>query len=147
MRHRRWIGETGGLDNDGVEFSFLPHQAVQNAHEIAAHGAADAAVVHLEDFLIGADHEIVVDADFAKFINDHRVFLAVGFGEYAVEQGRLAGPEIAGQHRHRDLFGQRLLGHSYLLALGAWARAACCWGANALAAGPLLALVQRSEQN
>src|SRR5262249_40360010 len=53
---------------------------------------------------------------FAKFIDDHRVFLAVGFGEYAVEQGRLAGPEIAGQHRHRDLFRRRLLGHFYLLA-------------------------------
>ena len=104
LRHRRRIGEAGGLDDDGVEFALASHQAVEDAHQVAAHGAADAAVVHLEYFLVGADDKVVVDADFAEFIDDDRIFLAVRLGQDAVEQRRLAGAEIAGQHRDGHLF-------------------------------------------
>ena len=102
LRHRRRIGEASGLDDDGVELALAPHQAVEDAHQVAAYGAADAAVVHLEHFLVGADDKVVVDADFAEFIDDDGVFLAVRLGQDAVEQRRLAGAEIAGQHRDRD---------------------------------------------
>ena len=105
LRHRRRIGEPGGLDDDGVELALAPHQAVEDAHQVAAHGAADAAVVHLEHFLVGADDEVVVDADLAEFVDDDGVFLAVRLGQDAVEQGGLAGAEIAGQHGDGDLFG------------------------------------------
>src|SRR6516165_3306686 len=67
LRHRRGVREPRGLDDDGVELALPAHQPVDDAHEIAAHGAADAAVVHLEHFLVGADHEVVVDADLAEF--------------------------------------------------------------------------------
>ncbi len=58
----------------------------------------DAAVVHLEHFLVGADDEVVVDADLAELVDDHGVALAVRLGEDAVEEGGLAGAEIAGEH-------------------------------------------------
>src|SRR6202012_538004 len=74
-----------------------------DADEIAAHGAADAAIVHLEHFLIGADDEVVVDADLAEFVDDHGVFLAVVFRQDTVQQRGLAGAEIAGQHGHGNL--------------------------------------------
>ena len=93
LRHRRRIGEPRGLDNDFVELALAAHQAVENAHQVAAHGAADAAVVHLEHLLVGADDEVVVDADLAEFVDDDGVFLAVRLGEDAVEQGGLAGPQ------------------------------------------------------
>src|SRR5579871_339026 len=102
LRHRRRIGEARGLDDDGVELALAPHQAVEDAHQVAAHGAADAAVVHLEHFLVGRSEEIVVDADFAEFVDDHGVFLAVRLRQDAVEQRGLAGAEIAGQHRDRN---------------------------------------------
>ena len=102
LRHRRRIGEARGLDDDGVELALAPHQPVDDADEIAAHGAADAAVVHLEHFFVGADDEVVVDADLAEFVDDDGVFLAVRLGQDAVEQRGLAGAEIAGQHGDRD---------------------------------------------
>ena len=98
LRHRRRIGEAGGLDDDGVELALAAHQALDDADQVAAHGAADAAVVHLEHFLVGADDQLVVDADLAELVDDHGVFLAVRLGQDAVEQGGLAGAEIAGQH-------------------------------------------------
>ena len=51
---------------------------------------------------IGPDDEIVVDTDFAELVHDHGVFLAVRFGENAVEKRGFAGAQIAGQHRYRD---------------------------------------------
>jgi hypothetical protein len=54
LRHRRRIGEARGLDDDGVELALALHQPFDDADEVAAHGAADAAVVHLEDFLVGS---------------------------------------------------------------------------------------------
>src|SRR3989440_6801402 len=46
--------------------------------------------------------DLVVDADLAELVDDHGVFLAVRLGQDAVEQGGLAGAEIAGQHRDGD---------------------------------------------
>ena len=102
LRHRRRIGEAGGLHDDRVELALAPHQPVDDADQVAAHGAADAAVVHLEHFLVRADDQVVVDADLAELVDDHGVFLAVRLGQDAVEQRGLAGAEIAGQHRDGD---------------------------------------------
>jgi hypothetical protein len=98
------VGEARGLDDDGVELALPLHQPVHDADEVAAHGAADAAVVHLEHFLVGADHEVVVDADLAELVDDHGVALAVRLGEDAVEERGLAGAEIAGEHGDGDFF-------------------------------------------
>ena len=105
LRHRRGVGEAGGFDDDGVELAFSSHEPVDDAHQVAAHGAADAAVVHLEDFLVGVDHQLVVDADLAEFVDDDGVFLAVRLGQDAVEQRGLAGAEIAGEHGDGDFGG------------------------------------------
>jgi hypothetical protein len=105
LRHRRRIREARGLDQNAVELALALEQPVDDADEIAAHGAADAAVVHLEDFLVRADDEVVVDADLAELVHDHGVFLAVRLRENAVQERGLAGAEIAGQHRYRDFIG------------------------------------------
>ncbi len=111
LRHRRGIGEARGLDDDGVELSFSSHEAVDDAHEVAAHGAADAAVVHLKYFFVGVHHQLVVDADFAELVDDDGVFLAVRLGQNAVEQRGLAGAEIAGEHGDGDFGGGSGHGH------------------------------------
>ena len=71
--------------------------------QIAANGATDAAVIHLEHFLVGADDQIVVDADLAEFIDNDRVFFAVRLGENAIEQRCLAGTKVAGEYGDRIL--------------------------------------------
>ena len=101
LHHGRGIGEAGGLDDDAVEPVLARHQGGNDANEIAAHGAADTSVVHFEHFLIGIDDEVVIDAFLAELVDDDGVFPAVLFAEDAIEQGGLAGAEIAGQHRHR----------------------------------------------
>ena len=109
LRHRRRIGEPGGLDDDGVELALAPHQPLDDADQVAAHGAAHAAVVHLEDFLVGADDQVVVDADLAELVDDDGELLPMRLGQDAVEQRRLAGTEIAGEHGDGNLLG-RLVG-------------------------------------
>ena len=107
LRHRGRVRQSRRLDDDGVELALALHQAVENANEVAAHGAADAAIVHLEHFLVGADDEVVVDADLAEFVDDDGVFLAVVFRQDAVEQRGLAGAEIARQYGHWNFLGRR----------------------------------------
>src|SRR5205085_6534207 len=98
LRDGGWIGEAGGFDQDGVELVLALHQTRKNADQIAAHGAADAAVVHLEDFFVGVDDEIVVDADLAELVDDDGVFLAVLLAQYPIQKRGLAGAQIAGQY-------------------------------------------------
>src|SRR5262249_52073926 len=105
LRDRRGVGEAGGLADDGVELALPAHQPVDDADEVAAHGAADAAVVHLEHLFVRTDDEVVVDADLAEFVDDDGVFLAVRLGQDAVEEDGLAGAEVAGRHCHGDLVG------------------------------------------
>ena len=53
-------------------------QIEQSAHQIAAHGAADAAVGQLDDFLfLILDEQVVVDALRAEFVFDDRDTLTV----------------------------------------------------------------------
>ena len=74
-----------------------------DADQVAAHRAADAAIVHLVDLFVGFDDQFVVDADLAELVDDHGVALAVVLRQDTVEQGGLAGAEIAGEHGHGDL--------------------------------------------
>ena len=94
---RRGIGEAGGLDDDRVELALAPHQTVDDANQVAAHGAADAAIVHFENFLVRIDDEVAIDADLAELVDDDGELLAVRLRQDAVEKGGLAGAEIAGQ--------------------------------------------------
>ena len=59
--------------------------AVDDAHKVAAHRATDAPIIHLEHFFIGIHHELIVDTTFAELIDDDGEFLAVRFGQNAVE--------------------------------------------------------------
>ena len=59
LRDRAGVGHAGGLDQDVVELVAALHEVAEDADQVAAHRAADAAVVHLEDLLLGADDELV----------------------------------------------------------------------------------------
>ena len=72
LRHRRRIGEAGGLDDDGVQLVGALHQPADDADQVAAHGAADAPVVHLEDLFVDADDELLIDPDLAELVLDDR---------------------------------------------------------------------------
>ena len=55
-------------------------QAAEETDQVPARGAADAAVVHLEHFLVGVDHEVVADADLVETVDDDGVLLAMLLG-------------------------------------------------------------------
>ncbi len=109
------IGEACRLDDDRVELSLALQQAFDDADEIAAHRAADAAIVHLENFFVGADDEIIVYADLAEFIDDDGELAAVRLGQNTVQQSGLARAQIAGEHGngnficHLMLRGRRMV--------------------------------------
>ena len=97
------ISETRGFYQDVIELCTAFYQAADDSDEVAADGAADAAVIHFEYFFIRVDDEIMVNADFAKFIFDHRDAEAVVFGQDAVEQGSFTGAEESGEDSDREL--------------------------------------------
>ncbi len=106
LRHRRRVGEAGGLDEDGVEAAAALHQALDDADQVAAHRAADAAVVHLEHFLVGARRSRSLSMPISpNSLTMTAYFLPCVLGEDAVQQRGLAGAEIAGEHGDGDFFG------------------------------------------
>ena len=85
-------------------FAPLP-QIAEDTNQVAAHGAADATIVHLDDLLLAAGNQnLVVDACLAELVLDDRDPLAVPLVKDAVEQRGLSGAEEAGEDRHRHLF-------------------------------------------
>jgi hypothetical protein len=102
LGHRAGVGHARGFDEDVVELVPAFHQVAEDADQVAAPGAADATVVHLEDLFLGADDQLLVDADLAELVLDDGDALAVLGGEDVVEQGRLARPEEAGQDGDGD---------------------------------------------
>ena len=77
LRHGGRIGKAGRLDQIAVEPVAPLAKAAEHAQQVAAHRAAQAAVVQLEHLLVGADDERAVDADLAELVDDHGEALAV----------------------------------------------------------------------
>jgi len=77
------------------------HELEEAAHEIAAHGAADAAVVHLHHLLIGGEQQMMVYSDLPELVDDHGDAAAVLGSQNAIEQRGFARAEKAGEDNDR----------------------------------------------
>ena len=100
--HRAGVGHTRGLDDHPLEVQFtlaaLFGQVGQRGTQVFSDGAADAAVAHLDDLLLGVGHQdVVVDILFAELVFDDGDLLTVGFSQHPLEQGRLARSQEAGE--------------------------------------------------
>src|ERR1043166_8358115 len=63
LNHRRGIGKPGGFDHQRVELGFVFQELKQATQKIPPYGAANAAIAHLDDFLIGGDKQMMIDPD------------------------------------------------------------------------------------
>ncbi len=79
------------LDDDRVEASGTAHQSFDDPDQVASNGAADAAVVHLVDFLVGLDDQVVIEPISPNSLTMTAYFSAMILAEDAVQKRRLAG--------------------------------------------------------
>ena len=107
-RHRHWqrIGQAGGFHHQVIDRFGAIQNPVDRLQQFTVDRAADAAVAELDHVITGGDHQIVVDADLAEFIDQYGGLEALLIAENVVEQRGLARPEKAGQDRDRQ--GRRL---------------------------------------
>ena len=98
LRHGAGRGQARRFDDhvvedDGAGFAFGV-QLAQDADQVAAHAAADAAIVHFHDLLVAVLHQqAMVDAFGGEFIFDHGDAHAVIALQYALEQGGFPAAE------------------------------------------------------
>ena len=103
LGYRQRLADAGGLDQQVVEAT-VAGQPRHFLQQVFAQGAADAAVAHLHQLLVGtveadvALHFAAVDVDFTHVVDDQRHAQAVAVLQHVVEQGALAGAEKARQH-------------------------------------------------
>jgi len=135
LRDGRGVGEARRLYEDAVQPVLALEEAPQDADQVAAHGAADAPVVHLEKLLVALDDELVVDAHLAKLVLDHGQLSPVPLREDPVEQGCLSGAEESGE----DGDGYRVCFHACRLQLNpnAMARQSASFGPDRIGGSPL----------
>ena len=103
----RRIGEPAGLDDDALErrhpaLVAPPQDVLQRQHQVAAHRAAQAARLQLDEALLAGLDQIVVEPDLAELVDDHGRAREGGRLEQASQQRGLAAAEEAGQHRDGD---------------------------------------------
>ena len=55
LNHGRRIGQSGGFNHEGIELGPVFEKLKQAPQKVAAYGAADAAVAHLNDLLLRRD--------------------------------------------------------------------------------------------
>jgi len=62
----------------------------------------------LQQHHVAADllHEQMVEADFTEFVHQHQAAGHAPVAQHAVEEGRLAAAEKAGDQRHRQALGR-----------------------------------------
>ena len=99
--HRQGIGQSRGLDHQVVDGLWAIEDPIDGLEQFPIDRAADATVAQLHHVLAGGDHQVVVDADFAKFIHQNGRFDPVLIAEDVVQQGGFTGPQKAGEDGHR----------------------------------------------
>ena len=97
LRDRTRVCHTRGFDDDVVEFIAALEQLTKNPQQVAPDSATNATVIGFENFLFGANDELMVDADLAKFVFNDSNALAVVLGENPIQQGGFAGAQKARQ--------------------------------------------------
>jgi hypothetical protein len=102
VRDGAGIGEAGCLDQHVIEPLLALLKVGQCFDEIAPHPAAQAAVVQLHDLFIRANHQLPVNADLTKLIDDDRQPVAMRLGEQMFQEGCFAGAQKAGEDRDGD---------------------------------------------
>ena len=95
LRHRTRVCQACGFNHHALKiqqaFALFSGQKLQSGTQIFADGAAHAAVVHLDDLLVGVrDQDFVVDVFFTELVFNDGNFLAMGLGQDALEQGGFA---------------------------------------------------------
>ena len=105
LRDGARVGHARGLDQDAIEPVPPPHQATEDTDQVTPNGAANAAVVHLEQLLVAGNHQLVIDADLAELVFNHREFLPVVLGQNPVEKRGFAGTQEAGEDGNGNHFG------------------------------------------
>ena len=104
------LADAGGLDDDVVEVAGFG-DALQLVGEVFGQRAADAAVGEGDEVVClgkaAVGDKIGIDVDLADVVDDHGGTDTAIVFEDMVEQGGLAGTEVAGEHHDLD----RLVGH------------------------------------
>ena len=104
MQDRRRVGEAGGLDHHPVERDRIGRsarvQVEQRRHQVALDGAAQAAGRQQQHLAATLDQGMV-QTDRAELVHDDRGAGIAGIAQHALDQGRLAAAEEAGDDQHR----------------------------------------------
>ena len=108
VHDRRRVGDSGRLDDDAPEGGDLARvraveQVAQLVGQVAAQRAADAAAREQHRPLVDAAQEVMVEADLAELVDDHRRLGELGPAQQLRDERRLAAPEEAGDERDRPL--------------------------------------------
>jgi hypothetical protein len=78
------------------------HQISDHANKVTPHGATNAAVVHFDNLLVGINDELPVDSHLPEFVYNDGDSFPVLRRQNAIEQGRFARSQKAGDYRNRD---------------------------------------------
>ena len=101
VRDRGRVRDAARLHQDLLRASISVQEAVDRAHEVVPHGAADASVRERDGVAPVGGDEVSVDVELAEVVDEHRVAHPVAAGEHAVEERRLARAEEAADDAHR----------------------------------------------
>ena len=102
VEHGCRIGEARRFDDDAVEGLDVAtppsgQQIVHRINQVAANGAAKTARGHLDDVLVGAFHQQVVDTHVTELVDDHRRVGQERILQQGVQQRCLSSAEETGQ--------------------------------------------------
>ena len=109
-QHRHRVGQASGLDHQAHKGGYFATLApvIQDAYgggQVAADGAANAARLQQHHVAVHPVHQVVVDADVAKFVDEHRAVVKQRVTQQAVEQAGFSRTQKAGQHVDRNAPG------------------------------------------
>ena len=113
VQHRNRIGESGGFHEHAVEVDNLSRapldeQLPQRVLKVRAQRAAQAAVRKQRHLLRRRCDQLVIDGDFAEFIDDDGGPLHTRVTEHSTQQRRLAAAQKSGDDGDRQPARQRI---------------------------------------
>ena len=99
---RKRIGKPCRFDDDRSRCGIARQQARERIDQLSAHGAAQAAVCEFDHAVSDVFDKMMIERDFAEFVDDDGRTGKRRLLEHGIEQGGFAAAEKAGQHQDGD---------------------------------------------
>jgi hypothetical protein len=91
LDHWTWIGQSGRLNQQVIEFVWPSQQISNDSNEVTANGATNAPIIHFQNLLVHLSDQLAINPYLSELVDDYSDPNSVLVAKNSIEQRGFPG--------------------------------------------------------